>query len=122
MKKWFLLLLVLGMSTLAFSQNNTDQLIGKWKYKVDTGSELLTGEINFTKDTGKLSGKAITAEGNTIPFTKVELKENNILNIEIQTDSDVLKVTAKLDNESFSGTLASYQGEAPITGKKVVEP
>lgn len=122
MKKWFLLLFVLGVSTLAFSQNNTKQLIGKWKYTVDTGSELLTGEINFTKDTGKLSGKAITSDGNTIPFTKVELKENNILNIEIQTNSDVLKVTAKLDNESFSGTLASSQGEVPITFEKVIEP
>jgi hypothetical protein len=122
MKKWFLLLFVLGMSTLAFSQNNTNQLIGKWKYAVDTGSELLTGEINFTNDTGKLSGKAITAEGNTIPFSKVELKENNIFSIEIQMDSDILKVSAKLDNEKFSGTITSYQGEVPITGQKIIEP
>lgn len=122
MKKLVVLLFILGITSQLFSQNNINQVVGKWKYSVDTGSEYLTGEINFTKEADKLSGKAVSAEGTTIPFSKVELKEDNLLYIEIQTDSDVLKVNLKLNNESFSGTVSTYQGEAPITGKKITEP
>lgn len=122
MKKWFLLLFVLGVSTLAFSQNNTKQLIGKWKYNVDTGSELWTGNFNFTENEGKITGELVTSDGTVLPFSKIEYKENNMLELEILTDNDIISVSVKIDGKNFSGTASSSQGEAPISGEKIDEP
>jgi hypothetical protein len=38
--------------------------------------------------------------------------------MEIKTESDLIKVTVKVDGKKFKGTGSSYQGEAPITGEK----
>lgn len=122
MKKWFLLLVVLGVSIMAFSQNNTKQIIGKWKYSVDTGSEIWTGNFNFTENEGKISGKLITSDGTTLPFSKIECKEDNTVKLEIQTDNDVINISVKVEGDKFFGTGSSSQGEAPITGEKVIEP
>jgi carbonic anhydrase len=122
MKKWFLLLLVLGISTLAFSQDNTKQVIGKWKYTVDTGSELWTGVFKFVENEGKITGELATSEGTTLPFSKIEFNEENMLNLELKTDNDIIKISVKVNGNKFSGTGASSGGEASISGEKVVEP
>ena len=121
MKKWFLLLFVLGIATLAFSQDNTKQIIGKWKYTVDTGSELWTGVFKFVENEGKITGNLTTSEGTVLPFSKVEMLEKNRLKLEIQTDNDLIKIAVTLDGNKFSGSGQSSQGEAPITGEKVAE-
>ena len=71
MKKLFLLLFALGMVTMAFPQINTKQVVGKWKYTVDTGSELITGVFKFVEKEGKLVGEIVTGDGTTIPFQKL---------------------------------------------------
>ena len=78
----------------------------------------MTGVFKFVETDGKLSGDVITNDGYTIPITKIEIKEDNNLYLEIQTDSDVIKVSVKIDGNNFKGTGTSYQGEAPITGVK----
>jgi len=121
MKKWFLLLFVLGITTVAFSQNN-NQVIGKWKYTIDTGSELWTGIFNFAEKEGKLAGELTTNEGTIMPFSKIEFLEDNMLKLEIETDNDIIKIAVKVDGNKFNGSGSSSQGEAPITGEKVTKP
>lgn len=122
MKKCFLLLFVLFLTTMAYSQNNNSQVVGKWKYTVDTGSEQWTGTFNFAEKGGKLVGELTTSEGTTLPLSKVELGQENKLNLEAKTENDVITISLKLEGNKFSGTGASSQGEAPVTGEKIIEP
>lgn len=78
----------------------------------------MTGVFKFVEKEGKLTGEVLTNEGYTIPFTKIEIKEENQLYLELKTDSDLIKVTVKVEGKTFKGTGTSYQGEAPITGVK----
>ena len=119
MKKLIILLFVLGFSTSIFAQLKTKDVLGSWKYNVVTDQGDMTGTFKFVETDGKLSGNVITAEGYTIPFTKIELKPENVLYLELKTDSDLIKVTVTVDGKKFKGTGTSYQGEAPITGEKV---
>ena len=118
MKKLFILLFVLGITTPIFAQLDSKQLIGNWKYSVVTDQGDMTGVFKFAETEGKLTGNVITSDGYTIPITKIEVKAENNLYLEIQTDSDVIKVNVKVDGKNFKGTGSSYQGEAPITGVK----
>ena len=119
MKKLFALFLILTISTQLFASLKEKHLIGKWKYAVETPDGNMNGFFKFVKTNGKLSGDVITDNGYTIPFTKIEIKEKNTLYLELQTDSDTIKVTVVVDGDKFKGTGTSYQGEAPITGEKV---
>lgn len=118
MKKLFILLFVLGISTPIFAKLDSKQVIGTWKYNVVTDQGDMTGVFKFIEKEGKLTGDVITSDGFTIPITKIEMKEENNLYLEIKTDSDLIKVTVKVDGKNFKGTGTSYQGEAPITGAK----
>ena len=118
MKKLFILLFVVGITTPIFAQLDSKQLTGNWKYNVVTDQGDMTGVFKFVDTEGKLTGDVITSDGYTIPITKIEIKEENNLYLEIQTDSDLIKVTVKVDGKNFKGTGTSYQGEAPITGVK----
>lgn len=118
MKKPFILLFVLCIASPIFAQLDSKQLTGSWKYNVVTDQGDITGVFKFVETEGKLTGDVITSDGYTIPITKIEIKEENNLYLEIQTDSDLIKVTVKVDGKTFKGTGTSYQGEAPITGVK----
>ncbi len=118
MKKILIVLFVLGITLQVSAKLKEKQLVGKWKYEVVTDQGNMSGIFNFTQNDGKLTGEVITDDGYTIPFTKIEIKEDNNLYLELQTDSDVIKVSVKVDGNKFSGTGTSYQGDAPITGVK----
>ena len=122
MKKLFILVFVLIVAIPTFAQLKSDQLVGDWKYKVVTDDAELTGVFKFTEKGGKLSGEVVTSESYIIPFTKIEIKEDNNLYLELKTESDLIKVSLKVDGNTFSGTGNSSQGEAPITGEKLVKP
>ncbi len=119
MKKTAFLLFVLIFTFPALAQLKSDAVTGKWKYNVVTDQGDMTGIFRFAENEGKLSGEVITNEGYSIPFTKIELKENNILYLELKTESDLIKVTVKVEGKSFKGTGISYQGEAPVSGEKL---
>lgn len=119
MKKLFILLLVLGISTHIIAEIKSNQIIGKWKYTVIIDQGNLTGIFKFEENEGKLTGEIHTNEGRTIPFTKIKVKEENTLYLELHTDSDTIKVTLKVEGDKFNGTASSNQGEAPITGDKI---
>ena len=118
MKKLFILLIVLGITTPILAQLDSKQIVGNWKYSVVTDQGDMTGVFKFAEKDGKLTGDVITSDGYTIPITKIEIKEENNLYLEIQTDNDLIKVSVKIDGNNFKGTGTSYQGEAPITGVK----
>jgi hypothetical protein len=118
MKKLFILLFVLGIASPIFAQLDSKQLVGNWKYSVVTDQGEMTGVFKFIEKEEKLTGDVVTSDGYTIPITKIEIKAENNLYLEIQTDSDVIKVKVKVDGKNFKGTGSSYQGEAPITGVK----
>jgi hypothetical protein len=118
MKKLFILLFVLGITTPGFAQLDSKQLTGSWKYSVVTDQGDMTGVFKFVENEGKLKGEIITTEGYNIPMSKIEIKTDNTLYLEIQTDSDIIKVNVKVEGKNFKGTGSSYQGEAPITGVK----
>lgn len=118
MKKLFILLFVLGISSPIFAKLDSKQLTGIWKYSVVTDQGDMTGVFKFVENEGKLTGEVLTNEGYTIPFTKIEIKEENQLYLELKTESDLIKVTVKVEGKTFKGTGTSFQGEAPITGVK----
>jgi hypothetical protein len=118
MKKLLILLFVLGIASPIFAQLDSKQLLGNWKYSVVTDQGDMTGVFKFTENEGKLKGEVLTSEGYNIPMSKIEIKEQNNVYIEIQTENDVIKVNLKVDGKNFKGTGTSYQGEAPITGVK----
>jgi hypothetical protein len=118
MKKLLILLLVLGIASPIFAKLESKQLTGTWKYSVVTDQGDMTGVFRFTEKEGKLTGEVVTSDGYTIPITKVEIKEENNLYLEIKTENDLIKVNLKVDGKTFKGTGTSYEGDAPITGEK----
>ena len=63
----------------------------------------------------------VTDDGYTLPFTKVEIKKDDTLYMELTTDSDVITISVKIEGDAFNGTASSYMGEAPIVGEKQTE-
>jgi len=118
MKKLLIVLLVLGVSTQVFGKLKEKQVIGKWKYTVETDQGQIEGVFNIIKEEGKLGGEVVTDDGYTLPFTKVEIKEDDTLYMELTTDSDVITISVKIEGDAFNGTASSYMGEAPIVGEK----
>jgi hypothetical protein len=118
MKKAFILLLVLFVAVPTFAQLKTSEVVGSWKYKVSVDQGDMTGTFKFVETDGKLSGNVLTTEGYNIPFTKIELKPDNVLYLELKTDSDLIKVKVTVDGKKYKGVASSSQGEAPITGEK----
>ncbi|MGW8316600.1 MAG: hypothetical protein ACWGNV_13440 [Bacteroidales bacterium] len=118
MKKSLFLLLVMAMSLPAMAGLKEKHVLGTWTYQADTGSETLTGTITFSNAEGILAGEVNTDMGEFIAMTKVEIRDNNILYFEVPTDYEVLKITVTMNKKTYSGTIASQQGEIPIIGEK----
>ncbi len=73
MKKIMLVLFVLGISLQSFAVPKEKDVIGSWKYKVETDEGTLTGTLVFEKKEGELVGKVNTDDGEAFTFSKVEL-------------------------------------------------
>lgn len=121
MKKNLLLIAVICFVLPVLGQNNFNEIKGKWSYSVDAGGTYMTGVFHFFENNGTLTGEIQSAEGYVIPFSKVEQKEENVFYLEAKTEYDLYKITVKINDDKFSGTGTSYQGEAPITGERKKE-
>lgn len=119
MKKLLILFLVFSISVPLYAALKEKHLIGKWKYKVEIDQGNMAGVFHFEKKDGKLAGTVITNDGYSMPITKIEIKENDHLYLEINTDQQSYKINVKVDGKNFKGTGSSYDGEAPITGEKI---
>lgn len=118
MKKLLFALLALAISINSFGQITVKQVLGDWKYIVNIDQGTLTGVIKVIEKEGKLAGTIIDEGGNSFPTTKIEIREGNVLYFELTPEYDVLKVTLKIDGKKFTGTVATPQGEVPITGER----
>jgi hypothetical protein len=118
MKKLFILLIAVCFSLSGFAKLDTKQVIGTWKYKVDTGDQILSGTLTFAEKENSLTVAVVTGEGDVFPVTKVETKPENVLYFEIKLENDLIKVTLKMEGDKFKGTGSNYQGEFVVTGEK----
>jgi len=118
MKKLFILLIAVSFALPLFAKLDTKQVVGTWKYKVDTGDQILTGTLTFAEKENALTVAVVTGEGDVFPVTKVESKPENVLYFEIKLDNDLIKVTLKVDGNKFRGNGSNYQGEFVVTGEK----
>lgn len=120
MKKFLILLFVLGISSQLFADIKAKQVVGKWKYAVETDQGDMTGFLKFVETDGKLAGEVIPDDaGAVFKMTKVEIKEGNKVYFVIVPEYDEIKVTIKIEGKKFRGTGGTYQGDFPITGEKV---
>jgi hypothetical protein len=119
MRKLMLVLFVLGISLQSFAGPKEKDVLGTWKYKVETDMEDLTGTISIEKKEGNLAGEVNTDNGELLPFSKVEIQENDVLYMELNTGYELMKVTVTIDGKTFKGTVSSDSGSFPITGEKV---
>ena len=119
MKTLLIVLFIIGISLPSFAGLQEKDVLGKWTYKVETEQGALTGFLKFENKDGQLAGQVISDDGETMKFTRVEIRDNNILYFELQPDDMVLKATLTVENNKFVGTVAAEGGEMTITGKKV---
>lgn len=118
MKKLFILFIAVCFALPVFAKLDTKQVVGTWKYKVDTGDQILNGTLTFAEKENVLTVAVVTGEGDVFPVTKVETKPENMLYFEIKLDNDLIKVTLKMDSDKFKGTGSNYQGEFVVNGEK----
>jgi hypothetical protein len=118
MKKMITLVFVVLLSLPLFGKLTEKQVVGKWKYTVETGESQLTGIVKLTDNDGKLSGEVITDQNDVFKLSKIELQENNVLYFELQPDYEVLKVKVTIDGNTFKGKVGTQQGDFEIKGKK----
>ena len=111
-------LLILGVSLASFAGIKEKDVLGTWKYKVETDQGNLTGVIIIEKKDGALVAEANTDEGEVLPFSKVEIKDNDILYMEIDNGYEILEVSLTVKKKIMEGTVGNEQGSFPITCEK----
>jgi hypothetical protein len=119
MKKLMLVLFVLGIAFPSFAGVKEKDVIGSWKYKVETDEGTLTGVIKIEKKEGKLVADVSTDEGEVLDFSKVEIKENDVLYMELETGYEILELTLTVKGKTMEGTVGNEQGSYPMTMEKV---
>ena len=119
MKKLFVLLFVLAISSQIFANISAKQVVGKWKYAIETDQGDITGVLKFVEKEGKLTGEVYSDDGGMFDMTKVEIKEGNVLYFELVPEYDVIKVTLKIEGKKFKGSGSTSGGEFPLIGEKL---
>jgi hypothetical protein len=119
MKNLLIGLFILLLASPVFAKIKAKHVAGTWSYTVQTPDGTLAGSLEFTKEKkGKLSGKVIADSGDTFTMLKVEIKEGDVVYFEIQPDYEVMKVTMKLEGDTYKGMVAVSQGQVPVSGEK----
>lgn len=119
MKKLVLALFVLGIALPSIAGGlKVKDVAGTWSYEVVTDMENLTGTFEFEKNGKELSGKIISDDGNTIPFTKVEIRDNNVLYCEMEIEYSLFELSITIEDKKYEGVVVTPGGDAPITGEK----
>jgi hypothetical protein len=118
MKKLLLVLLILGLPLATFAGIKEKDVLGTWKYKVETDQGELTGVIKIELKDDALVAEVNTDEGEVLPFSKVEIKENDILYMEIDTGYEILELSLTVKGKVMEGTVGNEQGSFPITCEK----
>lgn len=118
MKKLMLVVLVLGLALPSFAAIKEKDVIGTWKYKVETDQGELTGVIIIELKDEALAAEVNTDEGEVLTFSKVEIKENDVLYMELDTGYEILELTLTVKGKAMEGTVGNEQGSYPMTCEK----
>jgi len=118
MKKLMLLGLVLLISLPSFAKLKEKDVTGKWTYKIETDQGDLVGTLQFEKKDGKLVGEVYTDDGQTFPFTRLEIRKKDVLYSELYDGNQTYKILVTLKGKAFEGTVTNDQGEFPISMEK----
>lgn len=120
MKKLLFVLVVLGISLQGYAGIEDKDVIGTWSYKVETPEGDLTGQLVFQMKEGKLVGEVNTDDGEVLPLSNIQIKDDNVLYFEVETGYEALVIKVTIDGKSYTGTVESEQGGSmPMTGEKV---
>lgn len=120
MKKLILLVLTIAIATPTFAGLKEKHILGKWSFTVETPDGSMTGSFLFHKKDGKLVGEVNTDQGDYVPLTNIEIRDNDVLYFEVETDYETLTVTLTIEKKkTYTGTVGSQQGKMDITGKKL---
>jgi len=120
MKKIIIALFVLGIALPSFAAGlKVKDVVGTWSYEIVTDMETSTGTLKFEKDGKGLTGQVITDEGQIIPLSNVQIKENNVLYFEMEIDYIPHKATMTIEGKKYTGTLSNDMEEVPVTGEKI---
>jgi len=119
MKKLMLVLFVLGVSLQSFAGPKEKDVIGTWKYTVETDEGTLTGTLKFEKKEDKLVGEVNTDDGEVFVFSKLELRDNDVLYAELDTGYELLEISVTIKGKAFEGTVGNSGASFPMTGEKV---
>lgn len=112
-------MLVIAMALPSFAGIKDKDVIGTWKYKVETDQGLLTGTVTIEKKEGKLAAEVNTDEGEVFAFSKIEIQENDILYMELDTGYEILELTLTVKGKAMEGTVGNEQGSFPMSCEKV---
>lgn len=118
MKKLMFVLLVLGISLQSFAGTKEKDVLGTWKYKVETDQGTLTGTFTIEKKDGKLAGEVNTDDGEVFDFSKVELKEDGTLYMELDTGYEILELSLTLKDKKLEGNVGNEMGSFPMSCEK----
>ena len=118
MKKAFILIIVLAISTQIYAKIKAKHIVGTLTYNVETPDGQLTGKLVFTKDGKKLAGEVKSDDGNTFKMSNVEIRDGDVLYFEIQPEYEVIKISLKVADNKYEGTGSTSQWDIPITGEK----
>jgi hypothetical protein len=119
MKKLILLVLTLAIATPTFAGLKEKHILGKWSFSMETPDGTMTGSFLFHKKDGKLVGEVNTDQGDYVPLSNIEIRDNNVLYFEVETDYETLTVTLTIENKkTYTGIVGSQQADLEITGKK----
>lgn len=119
MKKLMFVMLVLGISMSSIAGPKEKDVLGTWKYKVETDQGDLTGTITIEKKEGKLVAEVQTDQGEVLTFSKVEIKEDDVLYMELDTGYELLELSLTVKGKSMEGTVGSTEGSFPMSMEKV---
>lgn len=119
MKKLLFVLFVLGISLQSYAGIKEKDVIGTWKFKVEADEGDITGKLTIEKKEGKLVGEVMTDDGEMIPMSNVQIKDNDILYFEVDTGYESLNISVTMTKKTFSGTVGNDQGSYPMSGEKV---
>ena len=109
-----------GNCTSSFAAGlKVKDVVGTWSYEIVTDTETLTGTLKFEKDGKGLTGQIITDDGQIIPMSNVQIKENNVLYFEMEVDYAPYSSTMTIEGKKYTGTISADGGEVPVTGAKI---
>ena len=71
------------------------------------------------KKEGKLVGEVNTDDGEVFTFSKIELKDKDVLYMELDTGYELLELSLTLKDKVLEGTVGNDGGSFPMTCEKV---